>query len=128
MGGSWKSLIISIKRSHESITNEKTITEELLTTLLCEVEGILTSRPLTSISDDITDSETLTPSYILLGSSQPNIEPGNYENVEVDYRKKWIIIFIIIIISFILIRKRLFLSHIYKNRLFRRLTHMFYKI
>ena len=89
MGGSWKSLIISIKRSHESITNGKTITEELLTTLLCEVENILTSRPLTSISDDITDSETLTPSYILLGSSQPNIEPGNYENVEVNYHKKW---------------------------------------
>ena len=32
MGGSWKSLIKSIKHSHESITNGKTITEELLTT------------------------------------------------------------------------------------------------
>ena len=89
MGGSWKSLIISIKRSHESITNGKTITKELLTTLLCEVESILTSRPLTSISDDITDSETLTSNHMLLGSSQPNVEPSNYENVEVNYRKKW---------------------------------------
>ena len=40
-----------------------------------------------------------------------------------------IIVFIIItIISFILIRKRFFLSHIYRNRLFRSLTYKFYKI
>ena len=31
------------------------------------------------------------------------------------------------IISFILIRKRFFLSHIYRNRLFRPLTYKFYK-
>ena len=89
MGSSWESLIKSIKHSLESITNGKTITEELLTTLLCEVESILNSQPLTSLSDDITDFEALTPNHILLGSSQPNVEPSNYENVEVNYRKKW---------------------------------------
>ena len=89
MGGSWASLIKSIKHSLESITNGKTINEELLTTFLCEVESILNSRPLTSISDDIIDFATLTPNHILLGSSQPNVEPSNYENVEVNYRKKW---------------------------------------
>ena len=89
MGSSWESLIKPIKHSLESITNGKTITEELLTTLLCEVESILNSRPLTSLSDDITDFEALTPNHILLGSPQPNVEPSNYENVEVNYRKKW---------------------------------------
>ena len=84
-----KSLIILIIRSLESITNERTITKELLTTLLCEVDSILNSRPSTSISDGIIDVEALTPSHILLGSSQPNIKPSNYENVEVNYRKKW---------------------------------------
>ena len=29
------------------------------------------------------------PNHILLGSSQPNVEPSNYENVEVSYCKKW---------------------------------------
>ena len=38
------------------------------------------------------------------------------------------LLIIIIIVSFILIRKRFFLSHIYKNRLLRPLTYMFYKI
>ena len=88
MGGSCESLIKSIKRSLESITNGRTITEELLTTLLCEVESILNSRPLTSISDNIADFKALTPNHILIGSSQANTEPSNYENVEVNYRKK----------------------------------------
>ena len=69
MGGSWEPLIKSIKRSLESITNGRTITEELLITLLCEVMSILNSRPLTSTSDEITDFEVLTPNLILLGSS-----------------------------------------------------------
>ena len=60
MSGSWKSLIKSIKPSLESITNGRTIPEELLTTLLCEDESILNSQPLTSRSDDITDFEALT--------------------------------------------------------------------
>ena len=69
ISGSWEPLIKSIKRSLESITNGRTITEELLITLLCEVMSILNSRPLTSTSDEITDFEVLTPNLILLGSS-----------------------------------------------------------
>ena len=81
MGGSWESLIKSIKRSLESITNGRSITEDLLTTLLCDVESILNSRPLTSIIDNINDFEALIPNHILFGSSQPNFEPSNHENV-----------------------------------------------
>ena len=57
--------------------------------MLCEFESILNSRQLTSISDDITDFEALTPNHILLGSSQPNGETSNYKNVQVNYCKKW---------------------------------------
>ena len=64
MGGSWKSHIKSIKYSLESITNGRTIPEELLKTLLCEGESILNSQPLTSRSDDITDFEALTQNHI----------------------------------------------------------------
>ena len=61
----------------------------MLITLLCELESILTSRALTSISDYITDFEAFTANHIFLGSSQPNVEPSNYENFEVTYRKNW---------------------------------------
>ena len=41
------------------------------------------------MSEDATDFEALSQSYILFGLSQPNIEPRNYESFEVNYRKKW---------------------------------------
>ena len=88
MGGSWKPLMKLIKRLLESITTRRTITKELLTTLLCEIESILISLPLTSVSYDITDFKALTTNHIFLGSSQPIVEPSNYDNVEVNYRKK----------------------------------------
>ena len=84
MGGSWKSHIKSIKYSLESITNGRTIPEELLKTLLCEGESILNSQPLTSRSDDITDFEALTQNHIWLGSSQSNVEPSSYTEVNYD--------------------------------------------
>ena len=69
MDGSWKSLVKTIKRSLESMTNGRTVTEELLTTLFSEVECILNSQPLTCISENITDIEGLTPNHILLSLS-----------------------------------------------------------
>lgn len=59
------------------------------TTLLCVVKSILNSQSLTSINDNSTDFEALIPNHVLLGSSQPNIESSNLEDVEVNYRKKY---------------------------------------
>ena len=87
MSGIRESLIRSIKRSLESITNERIIIVELLTTLLFEVKGILNSLPLTSICDDIVGFKAATPSHILLASSQANVKPSNYDNNEVNYGK-----------------------------------------
>ena len=75
--------------SFESITNGRTIIKELLRTLLCVVESIVSTPPLTSISDNITDFEALTSNHTLSGSSQPNVKSSNLENVEVNYHKKW---------------------------------------
>ena len=89
MGSSYESLIKLIKRLLESVTTGRTIAEELLITLLREVQSILNSRSLTYINDYTTDFEALTPDHILLGSSQAKVEPSNHENVEVNYCKNW---------------------------------------
>ena len=89
MGGSWESLIKSVKRSLAAITKGRTLTEDVLGTLLCEIESILNNRPLTHISDDIADFDALTPNHILLGTTNSNVEPTQFDDIEINYRKQW---------------------------------------
>ena len=67
MGGSWESLIKSVKRALRAISTDRIFTDETLQTYLCEVESILNKRPLTPISDDIHDFEAITPNHLLIG-------------------------------------------------------------
>lgn len=46
--------------------NVKNLDEEALHTVLCEVESIINSRPVTKASTDPNDLEALTPNHLLL--------------------------------------------------------------
>ena len=89
MGGIWESRIKSVKRSLKAIIKDRIFTEDCLHTFLCEVESILNGRPLTAISNDITDLEPFTPKHILIGSSSSNFSPGKFNSNEINLRKKW---------------------------------------
>ena len=67
MGGSWESLIKSMKRALRAISTGRIFTEETLRTYLCEVESILNKRPLTPIRDNIHVFEAMTPNHLLIG-------------------------------------------------------------
>ena len=67
MCGSWESLIKSAKRALHPISTDRIFTDETLQTYLCEVESILTKRPLTPISNDIHDFEAITPNHLQIG-------------------------------------------------------------
>ena len=54
------------------LVGHRTLTEDVLSTTLCLVEKVLKSRPLTSVSDDPEDLETLTPNHFLLGRASPS--------------------------------------------------------
>ena len=64
-GGIWEREIRTVKKVLASVLNEQPIklTDEALSTLICEVENILNNRPLTAISDDPNDLEPLTPNH-----------------------------------------------------------------
>ena len=54
------------------LTEEQRLTDDILATLFCEVEGIVNSRPLIKVSDDPSDDAAMTPSDLLIvRSSQP---------------------------------------------------------
>ena len=67
MGGSWESLIKSVKRALHAISTDRISTDETLQTYLCEVESILNKLPVTPISNDIHDFEAITPNHLLIG-------------------------------------------------------------
>ena len=89
MGGVWKSLVKSVKRSLKFITRDRAFREESLYTFLCEVESIINNRPLTPTSDSISDFEALTPNHFFLGTKVTNYALGPLNPREINYRKKW---------------------------------------
>ena len=81
MGGAWESLIKSVKCALKAITLDRVFTDEALYTFLCETECIINQRPLTAISDDVNDFDTLAPNH-------PNQSPGKFSSKEINYPKK----------------------------------------
>ena len=56
----------SIRRALYGLSHERTYKSEVFTTLACQVEQILNSRPLVAMSANVDDLEPLTPSHLLL--------------------------------------------------------------
>ena len=69
MGGAWERLVRSIKTNLEFYPTMRSPNDELLRSILCEVENIIKSRPLTYIPIESENLEALTPNHFLLGSS-----------------------------------------------------------
>ncbi|XP_043246524.1 uncharacterized protein LOC122394039 [Amphibalanus amphitrite] len=88
-GGVWERQIRSIRRILGSLLDSQTFTEETLLTLLCEVEAILNSRPLTSVSLDPVDHEPLTPNHLLIGTGSVVMPFGVVGQSDSDSVKRW---------------------------------------
>ena len=67
MNGAVAAVLKLSKGILKAISRDRLFKEEDLSTYLSEVEAVLNNRPLTSISDDITDLEPLTPNHFLIG-------------------------------------------------------------
>ncbi|KAL0859992.1 hypothetical protein ABMA27_010307 [Loxostege sticticalis] len=88
-GGAWERLIRSIKTSLKVILKERAPKDEVLCTLLAEVENIVNSRPLSHVSVEPGSDKTLTPNHFLLGSSSNLPTPGRFDDSDLSLRKQW---------------------------------------
>ncbi|KAL2077938.1 hypothetical protein ACEWY4_025623 [Coilia grayii] len=88
-GGVWERLIRSIRKVLNSTLQTQHLDEEGLQTVLCEVESILNSRPITQESTDPHDLEALTPNHLLLLKSNPSLPPGLFQEHDLYMRKRW---------------------------------------
>jgi hypothetical protein len=91
MGGVWERQIKTVRKVLAQLFREfgDRINDESFRTLLCEVEAIVNSRPLTTISDSPDDLEALTPAHILNIKSVLLPPPGTFQKDDVYHRKLW---------------------------------------
>lgn len=75
-GGVWERLIRSVRRILYGVLRQQTVKNEVLHTVLIEVESILNCRPLTDISPNPHDEEPLTLNYLLLMGKGPDAPVG----------------------------------------------------
>ena len=87
-GGIWERLIRTIRKIMNGLLNQQKLTDESLTTLMCEIENILNSRPLTPVSADARDLNPITPNHLL--RLDGNIQSlGEFSNIDQYSRKRW---------------------------------------
>lgn len=88
-GGIWERQIRTVRKVLRSILKEQLVNDEGLLTLMCEVESVLNDRPLTTVTDDPTDLEPLTPNHLLLMKKKPGLPPGLFRKEDSYSRRRW---------------------------------------
>ena len=90
MGGVWERIIRTIRKVLYALLQDepRRLTDQVLTTLFCEVENIVNSRPITKVSGEASDLAPLTPNHLLLLREGPIPPPGIFSETDM-YRRKW---------------------------------------
>lgn len=88
-GGAWEREIRSVKNALRTTIGSQVTTEEVLLTVLIEVEGILNSKPLGYTSSNIADIDPVTPNYLLMGRPDSSLPPVVYPATELMGRRRW---------------------------------------
>ncbi|GFX97048.1 uncharacterized protein TNCV_1997801 [Trichonephila clavipes] len=67
-GGLWEAGVKAFKFHLKRVVGNAHLTLEEFITILCEIEAVLNSRPLTPLTSNFDDFETLTPGHFLVGT------------------------------------------------------------
>ncbi len=65
------------------------VTEEVIITVLIEVEGIFNSKPLGHTASKVADINPVTPNYLLMGWPDNFLPPVVYPATELTGRRRW---------------------------------------
>nr|XP_061835547.1 uncharacterized protein LOC133618822 [Nerophis lumbriciformis] len=88
-GGAWEREIRSVKTALYTTVGTQSVSEEVLRTVLLEVEGILNSKPLRYVSSSITDLDPVTPNSLLMGRPDGSLPQIVYPETELLSRRRW---------------------------------------
>ncbi|XP_039508948.1 uncharacterized protein LOC120484130 [Pimephales promelas] len=88
-GGSWEREVRSVKTALRVVLGSQTVSEEVLRTVLTEVEGVLNSKPLGYASSNISDLDPITPNLLLMGRRDSSLPQVIYANTKLLGRRSW---------------------------------------
>jgi hypothetical protein len=88
-GGLWEAAVRSAKSLLYPTLHNTKINFEQLTTVCCQIEAILNSRPLTPLSSDPNDERALTPSHFWCQTPLDTIVEPDLTNMNISRLSKW---------------------------------------
>ncbi|XP_075170111.1 uncharacterized protein LOC142242417 [Haematobia irritans] len=89
-GGLWEAAVKSAKYHLNRVFGEALLTFEELATVVTEIEAILNSRPLTTMSNDPNDEGVLTPGHFLTGGPIASLAEPVYDAKDWSHRDRWL--------------------------------------
>ncbi|XP_025405027.1 uncharacterized protein LOC112679449 [Sipha flava] len=88
-GGLWEAAVKSAKKHLLKINTMGLLTFEEMNTLLCRIEAVLNSRPISPMSDDPSDLNALTPGHFLVGGSLTLPAEPDSTGIPLNRVKRW---------------------------------------
>ncbi|XP_055543107.1 uncharacterized protein LOC129728682 [Wyeomyia smithii] len=88
-GGLWEAAVKSCKTHLKRIVGDVKLTFEELATVLAQIEAVMNSRPLFTISNDPADPLVITPAHYLIGRSLTAPAEPSLEDVKVSRLSRW---------------------------------------
>jgi hypothetical protein len=90
--GLWEAGVKSVKHHLKRIIGKTTLTYEEMSTLLCQIEACLNSRPLCAVEIDPAEFETIAPGHFLIGSALLAPPGPNIGRDATKIRDRWILV------------------------------------
>lgn len=88
-GGLWEAGVKSVKAVLKKVYQSTSLTLFELSTLLCQIEAILNSRPLYSLSSDPAEPEVLTPGHFLINRPLLAVPEPSLSDVPTNRLSHW---------------------------------------
>jgi len=82
---SGKSLKFHLRR----VIGSRTLSKAEFTTLLCQIEACLNSRPIAALSDDPVDLSALTPGHFLIGRPLVSVSEESVLEIKANRLSRW---------------------------------------
>jgi len=88
-GGLWESTVKLFKHHFKRVVGDSLFTFEEFNTFTAEIEGILNSRPIATISSDPNDMLVLSPAHYLIGRPLTTLPDSDLSSVPVNRLSTW---------------------------------------